>query len=266
VGKNRVEQRGAHKARPRSQKGVPQREAVPGGVYRVRTPPIYLYGTRGDVGGSGSGSALCPANQRREEKTEEVEVMLVGYARVSTEDQNLELQRDALNGAKCEKIFEEKKSGAKAERPELMKALDFMRPGDVLVVWKLSRLGRTLKQLIETVELLNSKGMELKSLNESIDTTTATGKLLFHIIASFAQFERDNLIENTRAGLQAARARGKKGGRKRVMDDKKKAIALALRADPERPVSEICQTLGISRATFYRYVRHEVVANDCLAG
>ena len=181
--------------------------------------------------------------------------MLVGYSRVSTQDQNLELQQDALNAAGCERIFKDKMSGAKAARPGLMEALSYMRPGDTLVVWKLSRLGRSMKQLIETVQLMAEKGIELKSLNESIDTTSATGKLLFHIIAAFAQFEHDNMIENTKAGLEAARARGKKGGRRRVMDDKKKAQAVALKADPERPIAEICETLNISRATFYRYTK-----------
>lgn len=112
-----------------------------------------------------------------------------------------------------------------------------------------------MKQLIETMQILGEKGIELKSLNESIDTGTATGKLLFHIIAAFAQFERDNTIENTKAGLDAARARGKKGGRKPIIDDKKTAIAIALRADPERPVRETCKTLNISHATFYRYTK-----------
>ena len=179
--------------------------------------------------------------------------MLVGYARVSTQDQKLELQRDALNGAGCEKIFEDKASGVKAARPGLAEAIAFMRPGDTLVIWKLSRLGRSLKQLIETVQSLQDKGVELKSLHESIDTNTATGKLLFHIVAAFAQFERDNMIENTTAGLVSARARGKTGGRKPALDAKKMALAVALRADPTLPVSDICKTLGVSKATFYRY-------------
>ena len=183
--------------------------------------------------------------------------MLVGYARVSTQDQNLGLQHDALQEAGCERLFEDKMSGAKAARPGLLEAISYMRPADTLVVWKLSRLGRSLKQLIETVQILQEKQIELKSLNESIDTNSATGKLLFHIIAAFAQFERDNMIENTKAGLEAARARGKKGGRPHVMDDKKKAQALTLRADPTRPISEICETLNISRATFYRYTKPE---------
>jgi len=179
--------------------------------------------------------------------------MLVGYARVSTQDQKLELQRDALLGAGCEKIFEDKASGVKAMRPGLSEAVAFMRSGDTLVIWKLSRLGRSLKQLIEAVQMLQDKGIELRSLHESIDTNTATGKLLFHIVAAFAQFERDNMIENTKAGLEAARARGKKGGRKPAMDAKKLALARTLRADLTLPIGDICKTLGVSKATFYRY-------------
>ncbi len=179
--------------------------------------------------------------------------MLIGYARVSTQDQNLELQRDALQAAKCERVFEDKASGAKAARPGLMEAISFMRPGDTLVIWKLSRLGRSIKQLIETVQMLQEKGIELRSLNESIDTTTATGKLLFHIVAAFAQFERDNMIENTKAGLDAARARGKNGGRPPKLDAKKAQMARDLRQDPNRTVKEICDLLKISRATFYNY-------------
>ena len=179
--------------------------------------------------------------------------MLVGYARVSNQDQNLELQRDALNRAKCERIFEDTMSGAKAERPGLIEAISFMRPGDTLVIWKLSRLGRSLKQLIETVQLLHEKGIELKCLNENIDTAGAAGKLLFHIVAAFAQFERDNMIENTKAGLDAARARGKSGGRPKKLDEKKAAMARELRSNSTRTVKEICEVLKISRATFYNY-------------
>jgi DNA invertase Pin-like site-specific DNA recombinase len=191
--------------------------------------------------------------------------MLVGYARVSTQDQHLELQRDALNAAQCERIFTDKASGAKAARPGLMEAIAFMRPGDTLVIWKLSRLGRSLKQLIETVQTLQEKGIELRSLNESIDTGTATGKLLFHIVASFAQFERDNMIENTRAGLDAARARGKKGGRPPKLDEKKAAMARELRKDPSRTVKEICEVLKISRATFYNYTSAQADGAEAVA-
>lgn len=196
--------------------------------------------------------------------------MLVGYARVSTQDQNLELQHDALKEAGCERIFEDKMSGAKAARPGLMEAISFMRPGDTLVVWKLSRLGRSLKQLIETVQALQEKSIELKSLNESLDTATATGKLLFHIIAAFAQFERDNMIENTKAGLDAARSRGKKGGRPKKLDDKKAQLAREWSQDKNRSVTEICDLLKISRATYYNYTspkdgqKHSTVVRSSL--
>ena len=157
----------------------------------------------------------------------------------------------------CECIFEDKASGAKAARPGLTEALTFMRRGDTLVIWKLSRLGRSMKQLIETVQTMQDKSIELKCLNESIDTRTPTGKLLFHIVAAFAQFERDNMIENTKAGLEAARARGKKGGRKPAMDEKKLKQAMVLRNDPTLAIADICKTLGISRATLYRYTQND---------
>ena len=134
--------------------------------------------------------------------------MLIGYARVSTHEQNLDLQIDALKVVGCEKIFTDKISTLKAERKGLQEALDFLRPGDVLVVWKLDRLGRTLKQLIELIAMFNQKGIGFKSLKETIDTTTSTGKLVFHIFAALAEFERDIIRERTNAGLQAARARG----------------------------------------------------------
>ena len=178
--------------------------------------------------------------------------MLVGYARVSTQDQNLALQQDALRAAQCERIFEDKMSGAKAARPGLTEALAALQPGDTLVVWKLSRLGRSLKQLIEAVQLLEQKGVELRSLHESLDTGTAVGKLLFHVIAAFAQFERDNMVENTKAGLAAAKMRGRVGGRCRRMDEAMKLQAIGLRAK-EHSVAEICKALGVSRATFYRH-------------
>jgi len=180
--------------------------------------------------------------------------MLVGYARVSTHDQNLELQYDALWSAQCVRIFDDKLSGAKAERPGLTAAIASMQPGDVLVVWKLSRLGRSLKQLIDTVQLLQDRGIHLKSLHEVIDTTTAVGKLLFHIFAAFAQFERDNTIENTYAGLAAAKARGRCGGRRFIMNKSKRTQARGLlKSTPTLTVGGICEALGISRATFYRH-------------
>jgi DNA invertase Pin-like site-specific DNA recombinase len=146
--------------------------------------------------------------------------MLVGYARVSTQDQNPALQLDALQAVGCERFYVEKASGAQRDRPELKAALDSVRAGDTLVVWKLDRLARSLKQLIETVETLASRDIGFRSLTESIDTNTAGGKLVFHIFGSFAEFERSIIRERTRAGLDAARARGRRGGRPSALSDK----------------------------------------------
>jgi len=181
--------------------------------------------------------------------------MLIGYARVSTLDQHLHLQEDALQAAGCEKLYRDTASGAKTERPGLEKALEDLRSGDTLVVWKLDRLGRSLKHLVETVQALGEKGIGFRSLQESIDTTTSGGKLVFHLFAALAEFERDIIRERTQAGLAAARARGRKGGRPRGMDEKKRQRALKLRADPTLSIGEICQMLQISRATFYNYTR-----------
>ena len=182
--------------------------------------------------------------------------MLVGYARVSTTDQNLDLQKDALQAAGCERLFTDTASGAKAERPGLSQALNECRKGDTLVVWKLDRLGRSLPHLVETVRDLADKGIGFKSLQESIDTTTSGGKLIFHIFASLAEFERDLIRERTNAGLSAARARGRKGGRpKGVMDPNKQKAALALKNDTSRSISEICEILGVCRNTYYKYIR-----------
>lgn len=180
--------------------------------------------------------------------------MLIGYARVSTNEQNLDLQTDALTKAGCEKIFTDKASGAKADRTGLQEALAFLRKGDTLCVWKLDRLGRSLKHLIETVLTMQGAGKGFKSLQEHIDTTTSGGKLIFHIFASLAEFERDIIRERTKAGLVAARARGRVGGRPSVLDAKKLKMARSLHSDGKTPVGEICQTLKISRATFYRHL------------
>lgn len=180
--------------------------------------------------------------------------MLIGYARISTADQNLHLQKDALKAAGCTQICEDTASGAKASRPGLEKALGMLREGDTLVVWKLDRLGRSLKHLIESVQALDSRGVGFRSLQDNVDTTTPGGKLLFHILGSLAEFERDLIRERTNAGLVAARARGRKGGRPPGGSTKKQEAALTLRQDPKRSVQEICEILHISQATFYRYV------------
>src|SRR5713226_7774543 len=165
--------------------------------------------------------------------------MLIGYARVSTHEQNLDLQLDALKAVGCSKIFTDKISTLKEERKGLQEALEYVRPGDVLVVWKLDRLGRTLKQLIELVAFLNQKGIGFKSLKETIDTTTSTGKLVFHIFAALAEFERDIIHERTRAGLEAARARGRSGGRPVLLPSGKKALAVKLYSERTTPVKDI---------------------------
>jgi DNA invertase Pin-like site-specific DNA recombinase len=182
--------------------------------------------------------------------------MLVGYARVSTNDQNLDLQKDALKVVGCERLFTDTASGVKTARPGLTEALKECRAGDTLVVWKLDRLGRSLPHLVETVRDLVARGSGFKSLEENIDTTTAGGKLVFHLFASLAEFERGLIRERTNAGLSAARVRGRKGGRpKGVMDERKQKAALALKNDATCSVAEICQSLGICRNTYYKYVR-----------
>jgi DNA invertase Pin-like site-specific DNA recombinase len=180
--------------------------------------------------------------------------MLVGYARVSTQDQNLALQLDALKAAGCEKLFTEKASGAQRDRPELSAALSFMRKGDSLVVWRLDRLARSLPQLIETVAQLESEGIGLRSLTEAIDTATAGGKLIFHIFGALAEFERSVIRERTRAGLKAARERGRKGGRPPALSASDLAAAKAMLRDPEITVTEVAERLQVSPATLYRHL------------
>jgi DNA invertase Pin-like site-specific DNA recombinase len=180
--------------------------------------------------------------------------MQVGYARVSTQDQNPELQLDALKAVGCEKIFEEKASGAKRDRPELMAALEYLRKGDTLVVWKLDRLARSLKQLIETVELLEQRGIGFRSLTESIDTTTSGGRLIFHIFAALAEFERNIIRDRTTAGLDAARARGRVGGRPKSLSEADLAAARALLADPAITTRQIAERLGVSLSTLYKHI------------
>jgi len=180
--------------------------------------------------------------------------MLIGYARVSTQDQNPRLQTDALEAAGCERVFIEKASGAQRDRPQLKAALDYLRKGDVLVVWKLDRLARSLKQLIETVEDLEKRGIGFKSLTENIDTTTAGGKLVFHIFGALAEFERSIIRERTRAGLEAARARGRKGGRPPAMTERDLQMAKTLLANPEITVEEVARKLGVAPSTLYRHL------------
>src|SRR5438477_2393197 len=181
--------------------------------------------------------------------------MLIGYARVSTQEQTLNLQKDALEKIGCSKIFTDTISGATTERKGLEEALAYVRAGDSLVVWKLDRLGRSLKHLIETITDLNNRKIGFKSITENIDTTTSGGKLIFHIFGSLAEFERDIIRERTQAGLQAARARGRKGGRPKALNPKKVEMLKALYKDKNNPVDEICKTLHISRVTLYRYVK-----------
>ncbi len=181
--------------------------------------------------------------------------MFVGYSRVSTLEQHADLQHDALKSADCTKYFTDQVSGAKAEREALQQALAFVRAGDTLVVWKLDRLGRSLKHLIETVTLLEERGVGFKSLTENIDTTTSSGKLIFHIFGALAEFQRDLIRERTQAGLAAARARGRMGGRPKGGNAHKQAMARKLHADKSYSIQDICRILGISRATLYRYTK-----------
>lgn len=181
--------------------------------------------------------------------------MLIGYARVSTHEQTLALQQDALTKHGCARIFTDTLSGAKVERPGLTEALAYVRSGDTLVVWRLDRLGRSLTHLIDTIQSLHGRGVGFKSLTEQIDTTTPGGKLIFHVFGALAEFERDLIRERTLAGLTAARARGRVGGRPKALDDPKKiAMARVLYQDKTNSVADICRTLRISRATLYRYV------------
>ena len=181
--------------------------------------------------------------------------MNIGYARVSTSDQTLDLQKDALENIGCTKIFTDTASGAKAERKGLEEAIDFLRAGDSLVVWRLDRLGRSLKHLIEVITALEKRGIGFKSLTESIDTTTSGGKLIFHIFGALAEFERNLIRERTQAGLQAARARGRKGGRPKSFTGKRVHMAQELYNNKQNSIADICKTLHISRATLYRYVK-----------
>jgi DNA invertase Pin-like site-specific DNA recombinase len=179
--------------------------------------------------------------------------MLIGYARVSTQDQNLDLQIDALTKAGCKKVFDDKVSGSRAERPGLAKALEMLREGDTLVVWKLDRLGRSVKNLVDLVGELHKQGVQFKSLTDAIDTSTPSGRFFFHVIASLAEMERELTIERTRAGLEVARQLGRKGGRKRQMTDSKIASAKKLLTNGVPP-RDVAKNLGVSIPTLYRWI------------
>lgn len=185
--------------------------------------------------------------------------MLIGYARVSTQDQNLDLQIEALTKAGCKKIFDDKISGSRAERPGLGKLFDILREGDTLVVWKLDRLGRSVKQLVDLVSALHKQGVHFKSLTDSIDTSTPSGRFFFHVMASLAEMERELAIERTRAGLEIARKLGRKGGRKREMTESKIDSARKLLANGIPP-KEVAKNLGVSVPTLYRWVPASVLA------
>jgi DNA invertase Pin-like site-specific DNA recombinase len=180
--------------------------------------------------------------------------MLIGYARVSTDDQNLDLQRDALQAAGCERVFEDMVSGARADRTGLITLMSMLRAGDTVVIWRLDRLGRSLKNLIELVERLEAAKVGLRSLQESIDTTSSGGKLVFHLFGALAEFERNLIRERTQAGLVAARARGRMGGRPKRLDPVKLALAVKLHRERNHTVEEICKMMGISKSTLYNYL------------
>lgn len=183
--------------------------------------------------------------------------MLVGYARVSTTEQNIELQIDALKKAECGQLFQDKASGSISQRLGLVSALDYVRKGDTLVVWRLDRLGRSLRHLIETIAQLDERGIGFRSLQEAIDTTTSGGRLIFQIFGALAEFERNLIQERTRAGLNAARARGRIGGRPKLLDESKISLMLQLYNEKKHTIKEICRALSISKPTLYTYLREK---------
>ena len=187
--------------------------------------------------------------------------MLIGYARISTQDQTLDLQKDALQKIGCTQIFTDTASGSTIERPGLHEALQFLRTGDVLVVWRLDRLGRSLQQLLTTIAMLQQRAIGFKSLTENIDTTTPGGKLIFHVFGALAEFERDLIRERTQAGLIAARARGKRGGRPRLLDAKQQQLLQSLYADKKNRIGDIRVALHISKTTLYRYVKAQSLSH-----
>lgn len=188
--------------------------------------------------------------------------MKIGYARVSTQDQNLEMQLDALSKAGCQQIFKEKVSGIKSDRPELAAMQQILRKDDVVYIYKLDRLGRSLKHLLEIAGEFEKKGVGLVSINDPVNTTTASGKLVFNIFASIAEFEKDLIRERTKSGLEAARARGRKGGRSRGLSKEAEKIAMlaqTLYNERKLGVNDIAKELSISKMTLYKYLRHRGV-------
>lgn len=183
--------------------------------------------------------------------------MLIGYVRVSTVDQNLDLQLDALKQVGCNKIYKDMASGTKTDRIGLSEVLKYIRSGDTLVVWRLDRLGRSLRHLIDTINQINDQGSYFRSLQENIDTSTSGGKLIFHIFGALAEFERDIIRDRTNAGLAAARKRGRIGGRRKIMDKEKIALAKSLFKDKTNSISSICEILNVSKTTLYRYLKKE---------
>lgn len=181
--------------------------------------------------------------------------MRIGYARVSTHDQNLDLQKDALEKAGCERILVDQVTGAVAVRPGLERTMEMLREGDTLVVWRLDRLGRSLKHLIELMGGLEERGIGFQSLQESIDTSSSGGKLIFHMFGALAEFERNLIRERTKAGLAAARARGRRGGRRKALNAQQRVAAVSLYKTRDHSIKEICQIMGISKPTLYSYVR-----------
>ncbi len=178
--------------------------------------------------------------------------MLVGYARVSTGDQSVDLQTDALRGAGCERVTTDVASGARTDRPGLAEALSYLRKGDTLVVWKLDRLGRSLRHLIDVITDLHARDVAFRSVQEAIDTSTPGGKLIFHVFGALAEFERDLIRERTNAGLAAARMRGRKGGRPRRMTERQASLAVTMLRDPASTVADVCSAFKVSKSTLYR--------------
>lgn len=186
--------------------------------------------------------------------------MKIGYARVSTNDQSLDLQLDALSLAGCDKLFHDVASGATTARPGLIDALAYLRMGDSLVVWRFDRLGRSLSHLIDTVTALEERGIGFHSLQESIDTATSGGKLVFHMFGALAEFERNLIRERTQAGLAAARARGKTGGRPRSLDANKQALLFKLYDAKQHSIAQLCDIFNISKSTLYDYLRRRTAS------